>query len=111
MDIEQLREYCLSFPHATENIQWGNDLVFKIGGKMFVVVNLENQSLSLPVSPEQFAELTERPTIRPAPYVARYHWILLERLDALLESELKDLIKGAFTRTFEKLPKKVRNTL
>jgi len=44
MDIEQVRAYCLSFPHATENVQWGNDLVFKIAGKMFAVAVLEGAS-------------------------------------------------------------------
>ena len=40
MDIETLRRYCLSLPHATEGIQWGNDLLFRIAGKMFAVVAL-----------------------------------------------------------------------
>jgi len=44
MDIETVRTYCLSFPHATENVQWGNDLVFKIAGKMFAVLVLEGAS-------------------------------------------------------------------
>lgn len=33
MNLDSLREYCLSFPAATENGQWGADLVFKIDGK------------------------------------------------------------------------------
>ena len=44
MDIETVRAYCLSFPHVTEKVQWGNDLVFKIGGKMFSVISLEEES-------------------------------------------------------------------
>ena len=36
-----MRAHCLSFPHATENVHWGNDLVFKIAGKMFAVMGLE----------------------------------------------------------------------
>jgi len=34
MNIESLRTYCLSFPKATENIQWGHDLCFKVMGKI-----------------------------------------------------------------------------
>ena len=70
MDIEQVRAYCLSFPHVTENVQWGNDLVFKISGKMFAVAVLEGASkycLSLKCTPEKFAELTEAEGIDPAP--------------------------------------------
>jgi len=59
MDIESVRAYCLSFPHATEKVQWGADLVFKIGGKMFAVISLEPSSdhcMSFKATPEKFAE-------------------------------------------------------
>ncbi|MGZ8845548.1 MAG: MmcQ/YjbR family DNA-binding protein [Pyrinomonadaceae bacterium] len=114
MDIESVREYCLSFPHATENVQWGADLVFKIAGKMFAVVNLEEVSdhcMSFKCTPEKFAELTERNGIVPAPYVARYHWVALETYDALGEKELKALLRNSYDLVFEKLPKKLKSTL
>ena len=111
MDIEQVRAYCLSFPHVTESVQWGNDLVFKIGGKMFAVTVLEDASkycLSLKCTPEKFAELTEEEGIDPAPYVARYHWVALQRFDVLSEKELKALLRNAYDLVLEKLPKKAR---
>ncbi len=114
MDNESVRAYCLSFPHATENVQWGADLVFKIGGKMFAVIGLDPASdhcLSFKATPEKFAELTERNGIVPAPYVARYHWVALERFNALSEKELKSLLKTAYDLVFEKLPKKVKSGL
>jgi predicted DNA-binding protein (MmcQ/YjbR family) len=114
MDIEQVRAYCLSFPHATENVQWGADLVFKIAGKMFTVVSLEEASdhcMSFKCTPEKFAELTERNGIVPAPYVARYHWVALETFDALSAKELKALVKTSYDLVFEKLPKKSRSAL
>jgi len=42
MDIESTRAFCLSFPYVTEEVLWGNDLVFKIGGKMFAVIGLDS---------------------------------------------------------------------
>ena len=62
MDIDDLRRYCLRFPHATENVQWGADLCFKVDGKMFAVAALEVAPvrLSFKCSPENFAELCER---------------------------------------------------
>lgn len=111
MDAESVREYCLSFPHATENVQWGADLVFKIAGKMFTVVSLEEASdhcMSFKCTPEKFAELTERNGIVPAPYVARYHWVALEKFDALGEKELKALLRNSYDLVFEKLPKKAK---
>ena len=73
MDVEWIRKYCISLPHTTEQVQWGNDLVFKIGGKMYAVTPLEPAAvwLSFKGTPEAFAELTERPNIIPAPYMAR----------------------------------------
>ncbi len=85
MDVEWLRKICLAFPGATEQIQWGNDLLFKVGGKMFAVTPLEPAPvcLSFKASPENFAELTERVDIIPAPYLARAQWVALQTRDAL----------------------------
>jgi len=84
MDAEWLRQLCLSFPGTTEQIQWGYDLLFKVGGKMFAITPLEAAPvcLSFKASPERFAELTERQNIIPAPYLARAQWVALETRDA-----------------------------
>src|SRR5690242_2285967 len=108
VNVEWLRRYCLSLPHATEQVQWGNDLVFKIGGKMFAVVALEPGGvwLSFKCTAEDFAELTERPGIVPAPYLARAKWVALEREDALPAGEIKRLVRQAYEVVREKLPGK-----
>jgi len=113
MDVEWVRRYCLGLPHATESVQWGNDLVFKIGGKMFAVTCLEPAKvwMSFKCSPEDFAELTERPGIIPAPYLARAQWVALESEDALTAAETKRQLKRAYDLVWEKLPKKTRATL
>ena len=113
MTIEAVREYCLSLPHATESIQWGNDLVLKVGGKMFAVMVLEPAPvwISFKSTPEDFAELTERSGIIPAPYSARYHWVALESKDALTNSELKDRLRESYDLVFAKLTKKARAAL
>ena len=101
-------------PHATEKVQWGNDLVFKIGEKMFAVVGLEpkhDTKLSFKCTPEKFAELVEHKGIIPAPYVARYHWVALQNLNALPARELKELLKTAYQLVYDKLPPKVRKQL
>lgn len=113
MDTETLRRYCLSLPHATEGIQWGNNLLFRIGNKMFAIVALDQTpvSMSFKCTPEEFAELTERDGIIPAPYLARNNWVMLESLDALPRAELKRLIKDSYAMVAAKLPKKVRAEL
>ena len=113
MAVDWIRQQCLSFPGATENVQWGNDLVFKVEGKMFAVTSLEpsRHTVSFKCSPEDFAELTERPGIIPAPYLARAHWIALEREDALSRIELKGLLRAGYDLVAAKLPKKARARL
>jgi predicted DNA-binding protein (MmcQ/YjbR family) len=56
MDIEWIREYCLALPHTTGNVNWRDDLVFKIGGKMHAVAALEpgDQWLGFKCTPEDF---------------------------------------------------------
>jgi predicted DNA-binding protein (MmcQ/YjbR family) len=114
MDIEQVHTHCLSFPNVTEVVLWGNDLVFKIGGKMFAVIGLDVASdhcMSFKCTPEKFAELVERDGIVPAPYVARYHWVALKRFNALSEKELKTLLRTAYDLVLEKLPRKAKADL
>ena len=114
MDIESVRSFCLSLPHTDEKVQWGNDLLFRIGEKMFAVAALEPShgvALSFKCTPEKFAELVEQAGIIPAPYMARHHWVGLETFDALPDRELKPLLANSYQMTLEKLPKKLQATL
>jgi len=113
MTTDAVRRYCMSLPHVTESVQWGADLVFKIGGKMFAVTALEPSKvcMSFKCTQEEFAELIERPGIIPAPYAARYHWVALETPDALPQAELKTLLRRAYDLVLQKLPKKTRAAL
>jgi predicted DNA-binding protein (MmcQ/YjbR family) len=113
MDIDAIRRYCLRFPHVTENVQWGYDLVFKIDGKMFLVVRLEPVPvrMSFKASGENFGELCERPGVSPAPYLARAQWIALEQLNTLPDSELRELLAESYRLVFERLPKRRQQEL
>jgi len=113
MNIEELRKICLSYPGATEQIQWESALLFKVGGKMFAVTRLEPAPvwLSLKTTPELFAELTERPGIIPAPYLARAKWIALESPDAAPQQELREMLRMSYGLVAEKLPRKVKEAL
>lgn len=113
MDLEGLRRYCLSLPHATEDVKWGDNLLFRVGKKMFAIAPLDRMpaSVSFKCTPDEFAELSEREGIIPAPYLARNKWVLLESLDALPARELKRLIKDSYSMVVAKLPKRVRGEL
>jgi predicted DNA-binding protein (MmcQ/YjbR family) len=113
LDVDWVRDLCLSFPHATEQITWGIDLTFRISGKIFAVTVLEPAKvwLSFKCSAENFAELTERAGIIPAPYMARAQWVALETKDALQKEELAVLLRESFDLVFAKLPRKTREAL
>jgi predicted DNA-binding protein (MmcQ/YjbR family) len=98
MSVESIRSYCLSFPHATEKLQWGDVLCFKVGGKIFALLNLNGvpPRLMFKCDPEKFAELVEQEDIIPAPYLGRYKWVSFERLDVLPWSDVKDLIEQSY---------------
>jgi predicted DNA-binding protein (MmcQ/YjbR family) len=107
MNVEAIREFCLAFPKAKENLQWGDDLCFKFGGKIFAIVSLDNPRLCFKCTPEAFAELIEREDIHPAPYVGRYKWVMLDRLDAVRWNELRDLIRQSYEMVAARVPKKL----
>ncbi|HZS95625.1 MAG TPA: MmcQ/YjbR family DNA-binding protein [Terriglobales bacterium] len=109
MNIDSIRAYCLNFPKATEKLQWGDDLCFKVAGKIFAMLGLDNPRLCFKCSPEVFAELIEREDIRPAPYVGRYKWVMLDRLDAVSDRELEDFIQQSYTMVAAKAPKQSKS--
>lgn len=112
MDLETLRSLCLQLPAVTEDIKWEKDLCFLIGGKMFCVTGLEQAfSASFKVSEEDFGRLTALPGIVPAPYLARYSWVLAENGHCLSHQEWEQAITQAYQLVRDKLPAKTRKQL
>ena len=113
MTIDWIRDQCLALPHVTEDVKWEHNLVFSIGDKMFAAANLEPGDvwLSFKSSPEVFAELSESPGIRPAPYLARAQWLALEHPGALDARDLRRLLRQAYELVFSKLTKKRQREL
>jgi predicted DNA-binding protein (MmcQ/YjbR family) len=108
MDTDSIRAYCLSFPNSTEKPQWGDDLCFKIGGKIFAMLGLDNPRLCFKCTLDAFAELVEREDTHPAPYVGRYKWVMIDRLDALPDEELRDYVRQSYEMVSAKLPSNSR---
>jgi predicted DNA-binding protein (MmcQ/YjbR family) len=105
MNVDEIRKFCLNFPGAKEKLQWGDALCFKIGGKMFAVLGLDDARLTFKCKPDAFAELVERENIRPAPYVGRYKWVILDRLDALRDDELREMVRQSYEMVSAKAPR------
>jgi predicted DNA-binding protein (MmcQ/YjbR family) len=119
MDAESTRAFLLSLPFVKETLQWGNNLVFwvgdkAIGGKMFALINLDGDGravMSFAAGPEGCAELLEINGIFPAPYLARAHWVALERWDVLRRTELEVRLRSAREIVEAKLPKRTRDAM
>jgi len=110
MNIDIVRTICRAVPGVTEDIKWGSDLVFSVGGKMFTVVNTDRpHTVAFKCTPETFAELIERDGIIPAPYMARAMWVQERSVgDVLDRRELDALIKTSYELVVAKLPKSKR---
>ena len=107
-DVDWIRKLCLSFPDVTEDMPWGDDLCFKVRGKIFTGMVLSDgrfPRLTLKCAPETFHELLEIEGISPAPYVGRYKWVMLDRLDALPSDELEELIRQSYDMVAAKAPR------
>jgi len=110
MSVESVRRMCRALPGVTEDVKWGNDLVFSVGGKMFAVVDLDPpHSVAFKCTDESFGELIERAGIIPAPYLARAMWVQEKEFGEALDlRELQALLKTAYAIVVAKLPKSKR---
>lgn len=113
--LDWVRAFSLSLPHATEDVQWEHNLLFRIAGKMFCIANLEPAvsptKICFKCTPEKFAELVEIEGIIPAPYMARNHWVAMIEIDVLRQPEIKELIQESYRMILEKLPRKTQAAL
>jgi predicted DNA-binding protein (MmcQ/YjbR family) len=112
MDLEAIRKFALSLPHATEDVKWDFDLSFCVGAKMFLVTDIrEGKWATIKVKPEEFDELCEVPGIEPSPYLARYKWISVDTDSVWSPAEFEFYIRQSYEMIWDKLPKKVRDLL
>jgi predicted DNA-binding protein (MmcQ/YjbR family) len=119
MDNERIRELCLALPHVTETLNWGHHLVYfvgdkEIGGKMFAMTDLDGTGtgvLWFHCGAERFHELLEVEGICASPYLARVHWVTLERWDVLRPREIEEELRRAHALIYEKLPGRTKKIL
>ena len=119
MDNERIRAICLALPHVAETLNWGHHLVYfvgdkEIGGKMFAMTDLDGTGtgvLWFHCGAERFHELLEKEGVIASPYLARAHWVTLERWDVLRPREIEDELQRAHALIYEKLPKRTKTVL
>ncbi|MGB8338751.1 MAG: MmcQ/YjbR family DNA-binding protein [Burkholderiales bacterium] len=115
MRLETLLKYCATFPHATQEIKWGNNLTCCVHKKMFAVFVLDEKNrpmrLGFKADRARFLELTDREGIVPAPYLARAKWVAVDSPKALSDAEAKTLLRTAYELIVSKLPKNIREEI
>lgn len=105
----QVAAFCLGLPGAQEDYKWGGVRVFSVAGnKMFAVMDLAGAGLSFKVDGELFLGYVDRPGVRPAPYLARAHWISVARPYAMGRGELQELLRRSHQLVVRRLPKRVQ---
>ena len=111
MNVDKLRRYCATLPGATMDIKWGADECHSVGGRMFAVFLVQQRvrsSFSFKCDPERFLELTDRPGIIPAPYLARAHWVQVKSASALTDPQAGALLARSHALVFAKLTRRVQ---
>ena len=114
MRLAHLQAFALSLPHTTVVKQWGECLVFKVAGKMFLLLALDGETIEgviFKCTPDEFDELTEIDGITQAPYCAKRHWVRVGDLAALPPAELDRRIRRSYDHVVAKLTKKLRTQL
>lgn len=100
MNIESLREYCLSLPGVEETLPFGPDtLVFKVNGKIFLLAGLDEDPLSFNVKcdPEKALELREQyPCVRPGYHMNKKHWNTVVVDGTVSGAQLKEWIDHSY---------------
>ena len=113
MNIETIRAICNALPAVTEDIKWGHDLVFSVGDKMFCVAGLDQSptSASFKVTDEEFDELTASPGFRPAPYVAKHKWVLIDDIRKMRKADWQKYLNQSYELVKNNLPAKLKKKI
>ncbi len=114
MNIEEIRDYCLKMNGVTEGFPFGDDtLVFKVGGKMFLLANLEGPlSLNIKARPEDVADRIEHySNVRPGYHMNKKHWITVEVENSTDDLRLLSWIDESYDLIVDSLPAKIKNEI
>jgi len=113
MTAEQVATFCLNLPGAREDLKWGGVRVFSVAeSKMFALFHLSGRDgLAFKVDDDLFLGFCDRPGMRPAPYLARAHWISMAVPDPLGDTELQALLTRSHQLVVGKLPKRLKLAL
>lgn len=110
MDIEEVREYCLTLPGVTEDMPYGPDwVVFRIGGKIFLHISLARRLIAIKLRPEHGEALRDRfEAVRPAWHMNKRHWNDIDTEGTFPREVIEAWIRESYSLVLVKLPKAER---
>ena len=112
MNVEGLRDYCLSLPYVSEHLPFDEvTLVFKIAeAKLFAIISLDNpDSVNLKCDPEKAIELRESfMSVQPGYHMSKKHWNTVFFNGDIADDALKELIRHSYDLVYAGLPKKIK---
>ena len=114
MNIEEVRSYCLSCKGAIESFPFDDTtLVVKVGGKIFVLFNLEGErSINLKCDPDRAIELRESyPAIIPGYHMNKKHWNTVYLDGSLSDDLICRMILDSYLLVLQSLPGKIRSEI
>lgn len=114
MYLEDVHSYCLAKRGVEETFPFDEKtLVFKVGGKMFALCNVDEfQSINLKCDPERAIDLRERYTgVKPGWHMSKIHWNTVEVNQDVPDSLIFELIDHSYDLVFKSLTKKIQHEL
>jgi predicted DNA-binding protein (MmcQ/YjbR family) len=108
---EELHAAAMALPGATMNVQWGDDHIYKVAGKMFAGTDGAYSNLSFKATDIAFEALTASGRARPAPYMARAKWVMFDDLAALDADEVRGWLATSHELVAAKLTRAQRKEL
>lgn len=117
MNVEELREYCLSLLQAKENQPWAEPkyqmlVTYTVGDKWFCLLNLDEKRINVKCAPENIIEMQQRyEGAFPAWHMNKEHWLGVELDSDIPTEQIKKLLKDGYDLIVSKLTRKVREEL
>jgi len=114
VNIEEIRDYCLTKPGVTEDMPFGEDtLVFRVGEKLFLLISLsQGDRFNVKCDPERAIELREQHTeVQPGYHMNKKHWNTVHTDGNLSRRQICDMIDHSYDLVLKSLPKSIREQI
>lgn len=116
MNVDELKTHCSHYPAATLKPFGppGNVLAYAVGGKQFAYFKTsepEKWRFSVRTAADRFLALTDVPGIKPARYMARFHWVTIVDVRTVPAAYLQELVAWSYNKALSSLTKRQQSAI